>query len=90
MMKYPEWKNNGKIKLAIIVGTRPEIIRLAAIMTVSARTAADAAASLLTAILPGVSLFEYMAVPEPETSFSSIPDIASRKSLAFIFLSLII
>ena len=25
-----EWKNNGKIKLAIIVGTRPEIIRLAA------------------------------------------------------------
>ena len=25
-----EWKNNGKIKLLIIVGTRPEIIRLAA------------------------------------------------------------
>ena len=24
-----EWKNNGKIKLLIIVGTRPEIIRLA-------------------------------------------------------------
>ncbi len=32
-MKYPEWKNNGKIKLAIIVGTRPEIIRLAAVIT---------------------------------------------------------
>ena len=30
---YPEWKNNGKIKLAIIVGTRPEIIRLAAVIT---------------------------------------------------------
>ena len=27
------WKNNGKIKLAIIVGTRPEIIRLAAVIT---------------------------------------------------------
>ena len=27
-----EWKNNGKIKLAIIVGTRPEIIRLAAVI----------------------------------------------------------
>ena len=32
-MQYPEWKNNGKIKLAIIVGTRPEIIRLAAVIT---------------------------------------------------------
>ena len=31
-MTYPEWKNNGKIKLAIIVGTRPEIIRLAAVI----------------------------------------------------------
>ncbi len=30
---YPEWKNNGKIKLAIIVGTRSEIIRLAAVIT---------------------------------------------------------
>ncbi|QTE67392.1 UDP-N-acetyl glucosamine 2-epimerase [Clostridiales bacterium] len=29
-MKMAEWKNNGKIKLLIIVGTRPEIIRLAA------------------------------------------------------------
>lgn len=28
----PEWKNNGKIKLLIIVGTRPEIIRLAAVI----------------------------------------------------------
>lgn len=27
------WKNNGKIKLCIIVGTRPEIIRLAAVIT---------------------------------------------------------
>jgi len=27
-----EWKNNGKLKLLIIVGTRPEIIRLAAII----------------------------------------------------------
>ena len=26
------FKNNGKIKLLIIVGTRPEIIRLAAVM----------------------------------------------------------
>ena len=32
MITYPEWKNNGKIKLAIIVGTRPEIIRLAAVI----------------------------------------------------------
>ena len=29
-MEYPSWKENGKIKLMIIVGTRPEIIRLAA------------------------------------------------------------
>lgn len=27
------WKNNGKLKLLIIVGTRPEIIRLSAIIT---------------------------------------------------------
>ena len=27
-----EWKNNGKIKLMIIVGTRPEIIRLACVI----------------------------------------------------------
>lgn len=32
-MNYPDWKNNGKIKLTIIVGTRPEIIRLAAVIT---------------------------------------------------------
>ena len=31
-MDYPNWKDNGKIKLAIIVGTRPEIIRLAAVI----------------------------------------------------------
>ncbi len=31
-MDYPHWKENGKIKLAIIVGTRPEIIRLAAVI----------------------------------------------------------
>jgi len=31
-MEYPSWKENGKIKLAIIVGTRPEIIRLAAVV----------------------------------------------------------
>ena len=31
-MKYPQWKNNEKIKLMIIVGTRPEIIRLAAVI----------------------------------------------------------
>lgn len=31
-MDYPSWKNNGRIKLAIIVGTRPEIIRLAAVI----------------------------------------------------------
>ena len=27
-----QWKNNGKIKLAIILGTRPEIIRLSAVI----------------------------------------------------------
>lgn len=32
MDNYPVWKNNGKIKLAIIVGTRPEIIRLAVVI----------------------------------------------------------
>ena len=31
-MNYPEWKNNGKLKLMIIVGTRPEIIRLAQVI----------------------------------------------------------
>ncbi len=31
-MKYPTWKENGKLKLMIIVGTRPEIIRLAAVI----------------------------------------------------------
>jgi UDP-N-acetylglucosamine 2-epimerase (non-hydrolysing) len=31
-MGYPSWKENGKIKLAIIVGTRPEIIRLSAVI----------------------------------------------------------
>ena len=31
-MQYPEWKENGKIKLMIIVGTRPEIIRLSAVI----------------------------------------------------------
>ncbi len=31
-MEYPKWKENGKIKLTIIVGTRPEIIRLAAVI----------------------------------------------------------
>lgn len=31
-MTYPSWKDNGKIKLMIIVGTRPEIIRLAAVI----------------------------------------------------------
>lgn len=30
---YPQWKDNGKIKLLIIVGTRPEIIRLSAVIT---------------------------------------------------------
>ncbi|MBR3953231.1 MAG: UDP-N-acetylglucosamine 2-epimerase (non-hydrolyzing) [Oscillospiraceae bacterium] len=32
MEKTPEFKNNGKLKLLIIVGTRPEIIRLAAVI----------------------------------------------------------
>ena len=27
-----EWKNDGRLKLLIIVGTRPEIIRLAAVI----------------------------------------------------------
>lgn len=31
-MQYPKWKENDKIKLMIIVGTRPEIIRLAAVI----------------------------------------------------------
>ena len=31
-MEHCNWKNNGKIKLMIIVGTRPEIIRLAAVI----------------------------------------------------------
>ena len=31
-MSYPSWKENGKLKLMIIVGTRPEIIRLAAVI----------------------------------------------------------
>ena len=31
-MNYPKWKENGRIKLMIIVGTRPEIIRLAAVI----------------------------------------------------------
>ena len=31
-MQYPKWKENGKLKLMIIVGTRPEIIRLAAVI----------------------------------------------------------
>ncbi len=31
-MEYPTWKENGRIKLMIIVGTRPEIIRLAAVI----------------------------------------------------------
>ena len=31
-MNYPKWKENGKIKLMIIVGTRPEIIRLSAVI----------------------------------------------------------
>ena len=30
--EHPNWKENGKIKLTIIVGTRPEIIRLAAVI----------------------------------------------------------
>jgi UDP-N-acetylglucosamine 2-epimerase (non-hydrolysing) len=32
LMEYPNWQENGKIKLMIIVGTRPEIIRLAIII----------------------------------------------------------
>lgn len=31
-MLYPKWKNNGRTKLMIIVGTRPEIIRLSEII----------------------------------------------------------
>ena len=31
-MKYPAWRENGKLKLMIVVGTRPEIIRLAAVI----------------------------------------------------------
>ncbi len=32
IMQYPNWKANGKIRLMIIVGTRPEIIRLSAVI----------------------------------------------------------
>ena len=32
-MENVKWKNNGKLKLLIIVGTRPEIIRLSAVIT---------------------------------------------------------
>ena len=32
-----QWKNNGKLKLLIIVGTRPEIIRLSAVITKARR-----------------------------------------------------
>ena len=31
-MEKPKWKENGRIKLMIIVGTRPEIIRLSAVI----------------------------------------------------------
>ena len=31
-MDYPSWKENGAIRLMIIVGTRPEVIRLAAVI----------------------------------------------------------
>ena len=31
-MEYPKWKENGKSKLMILVGTRPEIIRLACVI----------------------------------------------------------
>ncbi len=32
-MDYPTFQNNGKLRLLIIVGTRPEIIRLSAVIT---------------------------------------------------------
>ncbi|MBR4762123.1 MAG: UDP-N-acetylglucosamine 2-epimerase, partial [Clostridia bacterium] len=32
MFENVKWKENGKLKLMIIVGTRPEIIRLAAVI----------------------------------------------------------
>lgn len=32
------WKENGKLKLLIIVGTRPEIIRLAAVIKSAVHT----------------------------------------------------
>ena len=32
MFEDVKWKENGRIKLLIIVGTRPEIIRLAAVI----------------------------------------------------------
>ena len=33
MFEQVKWQENGKLKLLIIVGTRPEIIRLAAVIT---------------------------------------------------------
>ena len=32
MFENVKWQENGKLKLLIIVGTRPEIIRLAAVI----------------------------------------------------------
>lgn len=31
-MKHIKWKENGKLKLLIIVGTRPEVIRLSEVI----------------------------------------------------------
>ena len=33
MFESVKWQHNGKLKLLIIVGTRPEIIRLAAVIS---------------------------------------------------------
>ena len=33
MFEHVKWQENGKLKLLIIVGTRPEIIRLSAVIT---------------------------------------------------------
>ena len=33
MFENVKWQENGKLKLLIIVGTRPEIIRLSAVVT---------------------------------------------------------
>ena len=49
------WKENGKLKLLIIVGTRPEIIRLAAVIR-KCRTYFDTILAALISARPWATL----------------------------------